>query len=985
MSAASSKQRSALTLTSAQASWLERAASLGVWRWDFASDQHHWNAAVYDLCGLDPSQVEAGLAGWLSVLHPDDHEQARRDAACARMQRAPEPTAYRLRTSSGTTTWLEVCYHVDADDAGRAARMTALLTRASDRHNAQHLAQLADERLRHALDGAGQCVWEWDIDTGTVAYSPHYKAMLGYGPHDALDDCIEAAFARVHAEDRPATTEAVRQHLAGEVSYFRVEHRKRRLDGQFVWIETRGCVVERHPDGAPKHLIGTQHDISARHAAHAALTAAQRRIDAALSSIADAVYISDAAGEPVHVNEAFLKLHRIADAASAPKTLAGYVELFDFLRPDGQPASAEERVVSRALRGEHGVGLEAQVRRRDTGEAWQASYSYAPIRGEGGEVLGAIFTARDTSARAAAERALRQAAARQELLLRISDMARSMGEAHEICLQAATLLADFVGAARVGFAEDAGDGVHVDVVRDYAPSSPSLKGRCRYEDFGPSLLAALRTGRTVVRADIPTDMSLSDDERLAHASLNLVSTVNVPLLYNGALEAILFVHGEEPREWSEAEVALFEEVTARVWTDVRRARVEQLLRQQGQQLEAAKEAAEAASQAKSTFLANVSHEIRTPLNAISGYSALLREEDVSATSLEYIDAVDHACSHLLSVIEDVLDLSAVESGRLQLNRSRFPLRPLIARTVAMLRAQARRKGLALIADVSPLHLHLVGDHARLSQCLLNLLSNGVKFTERGMVMVSCQVLEERSEDVLLRFEVSDTGPGIASEYLSSLFQPFEQFDSSTTREYGGTGLGLTITKRLVQLMGGSVGVESECGAGSCFWFTVRMGRAEPPASDMPDFGEEVFFAESLREEHRGARVLLVEDNRANRVLAHRMLSRAGLQVDEAVNGKDALDMASASPYDVVLMDISMPVMDGIEATRAIRSLPRWNDTPILAITGNAFDVDRRACLDAGMDGFMTKPIRWPLLWQFLNQCLASRPLRAEVDQSAEDA
>jgi two-component system sensor histidine kinase/response regulator len=373
--------------------------------------------------------------------------------------------------------------------------------------------------------------------------------------------------------------------------------------------------------------------------------------------------------------------------------------------------------------------------------------------------------------------------------------------------------------------------------------------------------------------------------------------------------------------------------------------------------------AEAANRAKSTFLANMSHEIRTPMNAITGFAHILQQRgNLNADQQDKLHKIVGASDHLLTIINDILDLSKIEAGKVTLENNDFNLTTLIEDISGLMGERIKAKGLRFIVDIDHVPNQLNGDIMRLRQVLLNYLSNAYKFTADGEIALRIRILEDLGDHLLLRFCVEDTGIGVTEEQRSRIFNSFEQADSSTTRHYGGTGLGLAINRYLAHLMGGSVGVDSRTEMGSIFWLTAKLGKiAAVPENDAGHLQRTESPEVLLQKYHQGARLLVAEDDAISREVAVELLADLGMVIEFAKDGCEAVEMAEkaqakANCYDLILMDMQMPTLDGLGATRLIRQLPGYRSVPILAMTANAFAEDRQACLDAGMSDYVTKPV-----------------------------
>ncbi|MCF8233932.1 MAG: response regulator [Bacteroidales bacterium] len=394
------------------------------------------------------------------------------------------------------------------------------------------------------------------------------------------------------------------------------------------------------------------------------------------------------------------------------------------------------------------------------------------------------------------------------------------------------------------------------------------------------------------------------------------------------------------------------------------------LKKQNEQLEKkAREAnarAEAANHLKAMFLTNISHEIRTPMNGILGMYNVLRQTNLSSEQREFLDIINISGQNLLSIIDDIIDLSKIESGQIQLEAIEFNLKKEMERIIELLSIKARGKGIELISEVDPTtQINLIGDAGRLKQIITNLANNAIKYTKEGSVKIKVEPVEQTDQSSKLKFSIIDTGIGISEEGKQKLFKAFSQIDSSSTRKYGGTGLGLAIAKNLSKIMQGDIGVESELGKGSTFWFTAKFSMA-PNAG----LGSTAFHTDRSDGSDK-LHILLVEDNLLNQKFATASLRKVGHKVDIAENGKAAVEKYQKNEYDLILMDIQMPVMDGIEATKKIRIIEKEKevDKPIkiIAITAYVMERDRKMCLRAGMDEYLAKPFKPQELISLINK------------------
>ncbi len=961
---------------------------------------------------------------------------------------------------------------------GRTGGAVLMHSDISERKRIEQAMNDSERLYRSMVTALSEGVMTFDTHAQLLACNPAAERILGVSAADARDGNWHwRELGLTDADGRPLPDHALPLaqvlHTGCGVKGLVLGASHRR--GDRLWLQTNAEPVTS-PDGlGVASVVISFTDITNRHNTEQSLRKLSMAVEQSTASIA----ITAADGELEYVNDAFCRANGVAREQAMGRQLAE-------LQPRRGPAERVFELHDALARGEAWAG-EFTDQRGDSGEAFVEQVRAAPIRQADGRVTHFLLVGEDVTEhqRQSAELARYRLHLEELVDARTRALAQAESFTHLIADNIPGFVAYWDKDLRCRFANQA--------LAAFFDSTPEQMLDVQM----PELMGAASFAEVQARVEAVLAGEPQRFERLARGA--------------HGRSAITWVHFAPDRRGGEVQ-GFFVLVTD--ISEIKQAEAQ--LQALNDALTEARDRADAANRAKSAFLANMSHEIRTPMNAIIGLAHLLQRDLPTPQAQERLGKLAGAAQHLLEVINDILDLSKIESGKLVLEEQPIALHELLGRSCDLVAERARDKGLELVISLDGVPAEVRGDATRLSQALLNLLSNAVKFTEHGSVCLSARLLDATPEATTLRFEVADTGVGIEPQARDRLFQVFEQGDSSTTRRYGGTGLGLAITRRLVEMMGGEIGVDSAPGQGSCFWFTaqLRAGPAARALAPLPELqGQQVLLVddlalardavtamlrgegmvvtacadgeaalraerearaaghafdlwlldarmpslagaallaalrrsgpqatgqtpalmlstdgaatseleaaaagfagvlakptttgrlrvavsqalglasaaraqapaastgprEHLLSRHRGARILVAEDNPVNQDVARQILELAGLEVDVAEDGDQALRMLQERDYALVLMDMQMPVMDGLQATRAIRHHPRWVRLPVVAMTANVLGEDRELCLQAGMNDHVAKPVNPDRLYATLLHWLDTAAVRA---------
>ena len=833
-----------------------------------------------------------------------------------------------ILTRSGEEREIEWTNQAMRDAQGRITSVLAIGQDITARWQAEAALRNSEMRLKEAQRVAQVGSWELDLVNNVLTWSDEIFHLFEIDKA-SFGGTYETFLNMIHPDDREAVNQAYTRSLWTRSPY-EFTHRLRMSDGRIVWVQER-CVTDFDAVGKPLLSRGTVQNVTERKQAEELLHKSAEEIEDLYNRAPCGYHSLDKDGVICRINDT-----ELGWLGYTRDEVVGRMKGADLLTPASRQI-LQENFPQLKTRG-YINDLEFEIVRKD-GTVLDGLVNATAIYDASGNFVMSRTTIFDITARKKSEAVQRQT---ERLLDSIVEHIPAM-----VFLKRASdlriVLFNRAGEELLGY------------------SRGDFLGKSDYDLFpkeqGDFFIAADR--RVLASQEI---MDIAEEP---------ITTASGETRYLHTWKIALRDERGEPTHLLGISIDISE-----------RKKIEESLRELNDELEErvvqrtaelilAKGQAEAANRAKSDFLANMSHEIRTPMNSILGMAHLALNASADPKSRDYLEKIHLSGLHLLGIIDEILDFSKMEAGKLRVEAVDFDLERMLANINNLMAGKAIEKGLKLDFDIDPgIPRCLHGALRRLSQVLINYINNALKFTETGSIIVRAKKINGNEHGTLVRFEVQDSGIGISDEDKAKLFQPFLQVDTSATREYGGTGLGLAISKKLVELMEeGEVGVDSMPGLGSTFWFTVRLAAG----SAMPAHACKSVMPSAALAALNGARILLAENNVFNQQVATEFLEQSGAVVCVAKNGAEAIDLLRNDYFDCVLMDVQMPVMDGYEATRVIRGNPAWATIPVIAMTASVSSEDRERCLVAGMDDFISKPFVSSVLYVTIVQWLSARP------------
>ncbi len=908
--------------------------------------------------GYSREEFYSGKIKYADIIHPEDLKRVMEDVLFHTQEKHKDfSQEYRLITKTGQVRWTSDYTWVRENAENQITHYQGIVTDITERRQAEQLLRESEEKYRYLTESVNDVIWTLDVETLRFTYiSPSVKKLRGYTPEEIMAEPMDAALTPEHGAHVRKLLETRLENKNINEPYFD-ELQQPCKDGSLVWTEavTR---YQRNPNTKRIEVHGVTRNITDRKKVEENLRKSEERFRAIFDNSAFPIALSNVQGQWIQVNQAFASLlHYSAD---------------ELMQLSNQQITYEEDIektnsyISALIRGETDhCRVEKRYIRRD-GQAVWTDLAISVLRNQQGEPEAFIGVGADISERKLTEKYLKRNEARLESLLRISQYKTgNIKELLDYALDEAIALT----GSRIGYIyyyseerrEFTLNSWSKDVIKECRITKPyTLYHLDRTGVWGE----AVRQRKSIIINDFQAPHPMIKGYPEGHAALHRFMTV--PVIVEDKIQAVVGV-ANKASDYDDKDARQLILMMDSVWNIAERRKGEE-------ELKKAKAAAEAANKAKSAFLAGMSHELRTPLNGILGYAHILKDApSLSDHHRKGVTIIEKSGTHLLSLLNDILDLAKVESGKIELTESIFHFPDMIRTVNSMIEVRAERKGISYCyEEISseekgkmPVCLH--GDEKHLIQVLVNLLGNAVKFTEKGSITLKTENRgTEQGEGFVLRvlgFEIRDTGIGMTEEDLGKLFRPFQQVGDKKYHA-GGTGLGLVISKTLVELMGGKLDVSSQYGSGTVFSFELKLRDAEEKKENQPQNIRKILGYKGKKH-----RILIADDKEFNRHVFSDLLSPLGFEISDAENGEDGLEKAREFPPDLIVTDLMMPGMDGIEFIRNIRQSPELRHIPIIASSASVYAQDRQNSLAAGADEFLEKPMDIGIFMEQLHRLL----------------
>jgi len=946
---------------------LVQQTPLAVIEWNIDGDIVDWNPAAETIFGYRREEA-LGHPSTL-IVPPVAQAQIKQIKAKLWYDKQVARSCNQNITKDGRTIICEWYNTPLIDSQGNLVGIASMALDITQRQETQTALRESEERFALAIQANDSGLFDINFKTKTYYYSPQFLHLIGY-PEDRDTPSFDELMGRVHPEDQSMVKTSIDQLFISELSQWKLEFRMIHTEGSIPWFLSRGLVL-RDNQGKVTRIVGTHTDISDRKQAEAALLEREEQFRQLAENIREVFFLTTPdLSRMFYLSPAYEEVW----GRSRESLYDQPMTWLDNIHPYDRDRVAE--ALGKQLQGEQDFEQEYRILRPDGSERWVWVRTFR-VFNDKGKMTRIAGIAEDITERKYSEAELRRQTLQRQLFAEITLKIRQSLQLDAILQTTVTEVRRILQVDRVVIYQLNDDGTGVIMTEAVVPGWTPIQGQEIYDPcFREGYLEQYRQGRIRAIEDLyQADLEPCHIELLQPFGVR--ANLIVPILQRENLWGLLIAHQcSGPRQWEMFEIELLNQLADQVGIALAQSqlleeqtRISQQLAEKNVHLEQARKEAETANHAKSEFLANMSHELRTPLNGILGYVQILkREPQPTAKQQQGLTVIQQCGEHLLTLLNDILDLSKIEARKMDLCLSEFQFPHFLEGIIEMMRIRADEKAIAFhYQPFSHLPKIVRGDEKRLRQVLINLLGNAIKFTDQGSITLKVGYLSAQQPEAdsvnPMRFQIEDTGIGIAAEQLTNIFLPFHQIGDQN-RQVEGTGLGLAISQRLVQLLGGKLQVESHLGQGSTFYVDLDLPTVFPDqTSDVVEDKIIIGFQGYPR------KILVADDQWQNRSILVNLLLPLGFNVLEAINGEDCLQQAQKEQPDAILMDLMMPKLDGLAATRQIRESPSLREIVILAISASVFGDKQQQSIDAGCDDFISQPIQAKTLFATLQKHL----------------